>query len=330
MNRIDARSAPEVTGEILDAEAMSSRLAGFFDRGSELRVVAARVLGRASAGRVVVEYQTSGPRGRGPVLIAKVHADRERARRLHALLVELHTLDQAGHECMVPRPVAYVPELGMSVYLAAAGRPLDELPVAEQDKGVVAAARWLSAFHGLKLHLDRSLDLTVEIRNLADWTQLVAQRHPAAAGAAGRLFEQLFSLAGRIEISTTGPIHKDFQYRHVLVDQGQAVVIDLDETRAGDPAFDAAHYCANLRLLAIRGVIGPEVLLRLESAFLQGFASRTGYQPDLRHDFFYAYTCVKIAKQLIGGRGPAPAPVGTELSRQLELILSEGLRCLPA
>ena len=43
------------------------------------------------------------------------------------------------------------------------------------------------------------------------------------------------------------PIHKDFHTGHLLV--GDSVwVIDLDEARQGDRAFDLAHFCAYLEL----------------------------------------------------------------------------------
>jgi hypothetical protein len=103
------------------------------------------------------------------------------------------------------------------------------------------------------------------------------------------------------------------------------VVIDLDEMRAGDPAFDIAHFGANLRLLALREQMPGAELALLESAFLAGYNSLLPYEPDLRHEFFHVYSCIKIAKQLVGGRGPAPVPTAAERSSQVDLILAEGL-----
>jgi hypothetical protein len=328
-SRLRRSSTPGVSTEMLDTTAMSRRLARFLDGGPHLRLVEAKVLGRATGPRVVVAYHTIGPEGSGPVLIGKVYADRERARRLHALLAELHA-QLAGHECGVPRPIALIPELGMSVYVAARGRTLDQLEGAERREGVVAAAHWLAAMHGSGIGLDRRFDLAVEMRNLTEWAQQVAYQHPSLATETALLLRRLESCAQRIQVSNTVPIHKDFQYRHVLADNGRVTVIDLDEARVGDPAFDVAHFGANLRLLAIREGMAHQERAGLESAFLEGYVSRTGYRPDLRHDFFRAYACLKIAKQLVRGRGPEPVPTGLEMSRQLDLILGEGLRCLRA
>jgi aminoglycoside phosphotransferase (APT) family kinase protein len=106
------------------------------------------------------------------------------------------------------------------------------------------------------------------------------------------------------------------------------VVIDLDEARLGDPAFDVAHFSANLRLLALRRRTARGGGEQLERAFVDAYAARTGYAQDARHRWFAAYTCLKIARQLVCGRGPVPVPVGAELDRQVRLILDEGLRWL--
>jgi aminoglycoside phosphotransferase (APT) family kinase protein len=318
------RSGLDALTEALDPEVMTSRLAPLLGQGPGFRLKAARIVGRPSDERAVVEYETVG--GDGKPFFGKVYADRQRARRLHGLLQELHALDVDGHQSGAPRPLAHLPELGMSVFTAVGGRSLDRLQGHERRVGMAAAGRWLATLHGSRLNLDRRLDLAAEIRNVAQWAELVADRQPTAAPPLARLLERLGSLADQVHLSTSHPIHKDFQYQHVLIDGGRVVVIDLDELRAGDPAFDVAHFGANLRLLAIREGMSGKDLARLESAFLDAYRSRLGYERDLRHDLFHAYTCVKIAKQLVRGQGPAPPPAGVELSRQVELIIDLGLR----
>lgn len=320
-------SGPTVLDEVLDAGAMSKHLAPFLDGATDLRVVAAEVVGRSGDERVVVAYRTARGAGEGPALIAKLYVDPERAPRMHALLERLHELDAAGEYCGVPRPVAYLPELGMSVYVAAGGRTLDQLNGAERRDGVVAAARWLSTLHRSGIPMDRHLDLAVEATNVRYWAELVARLHPPVAALTRDVLCHLELLADRIAEPASVPVHKDFQYQHVLFEKGRVVVIDLDEMRAGDAAFDVAHFAANLRLLALREEMSGDDAAGLESAFVGAYASQTGYEPDLRHEYFHAYTCVKIAKQLVRSRGPAPAPVGAELARQVMLILEAAVRC---
>ncbi len=307
--------------EALDPDRMTRWLAGFLEAaGPGLRVLAARVVAVAPERRAVVAYDTGGGAGPGPALIGKVYAEPGRAGRLFGLLGRLEELGIAA-----PRPVAHLPELGMVVMTAAPDRTLDRLGGAERTAGAEAAAAWLAALHGSGLELERTFDLATERRNLVIWGQEVAARQPSTAIAVGRLLERLDSAAGDLRLETATPLHKDFHHQHTRFGEAGVVVIDLDEARAGDPAFDVAHFAANLRLLGLReGTAGGG----LEAAFLAAYAARTGYAPDRRHRWCHAYTCLKIARQLVRGRGPAPAPAaGAERERQLGLILEEGLRC---
>jgi hypothetical protein len=101
-------------------------------------------------------------------------------------------------------------------------------------------------------------------------------------------------------------------------------VIDFDEIRWGDRNCDIGHFCAHLRLLSTR-VRDQGELSGLEEVFRSSYARWSGWSPDERFDFFFAYTCLKIAKQLVTTRGIRPRPEGAELKRQLEIVLNDGL-----
>ncbi|HVS43785.1 MAG TPA: phosphotransferase [Candidatus Dormibacteraeota bacterium] len=315
---------PEVPPGALDPELVTRRLAPFLGGGAQHRVVAAEVVALASGRRAVIAYRTAGDAdGARPSLIGKTYVDPVRAPRLHRLLEDLSALDIAA-----PRPVAHLPELRMAVFGASSGRPIDRLNGAERVVGVVMAAHWLSTLHAAPLRLDRRLDPAAETRRLDAWARIVADRDRAAAAPAALLGARLTALSSLIRPSARSPIHKDFHYQHALVEPGRMVVIDLDEVRAGDRAVDVAHFAANLRLLAMRQGITSGEPANLESVFVEAYAARTGYERDARHRWFGAYTCLKIARQLVCGRGPAPVPAGAELERQVGLILEEGLRWL--
>jgi aminoglycoside phosphotransferase (APT) family kinase protein len=100
------------------------------------------------------------------------------------------------------------------------------------------------------------------------------------------------------------PIHKDFQYEHVIVGPSVAVV-DLDEARMGDPAFDVAHFLTYLELLAFRSSVPSSDRDEWAEAFLTGYGA--ALEPE-RLRWYRAYTTVKIAKQLATGSGPHPRP----------------------
>ncbi len=103
-------------------------------------------------------------------------------------------------------------------------------------------------------------------------------------------------------------------------------MIDFDELRLGDPNFDLAHFCANLHLLAYRQSGSPHHLCALEQRFLTAYARPTGWNwtnHGSRFNYFYVYTCLKLARQLCLGFGPSPVPTGEERQRQVQMILRQ-------
>jgi hypothetical protein len=96
----------------------------------------------------------------------------------------------------------------------------------------------------------------------------------------------------------------------------------------GDPTFDLAHFSAYLDLLAERqGGVAADARA-LPGVFLDAYARQTGWTRDERFSFFYAYTCIKIARQLCITQGPRPRPAGRERQRQVRLTLDRGLATL--
>jgi aminoglycoside phosphotransferase (APT) family kinase protein len=216
----------------------------------------------------------------------------------------------------------------MLVYQPVRGRPLghglfDDRAASDMD--LVAA--WLAALHQSALPLDRSFDVANEIENLRLWAVVVGERHPGHARAAERLSKRLTELGSELGAETGRPIHKDFHHEHVFVTD-RAHVIDLDEARLGDPTFDVAHFCAYLRLLGCRVPAMAVMLERRRDEFIAAYRCRSGHDLGPRYDVFYAYTCLKIAKQLCMHSAVARRPYAEEEYRQTAAMLHEGLGAL--
>jgi aminoglycoside phosphotransferase (APT) family kinase protein len=175
--------------------------------------------------------------------------------------------------------------------------------------------------------LEKQFQISNEVDNIQEWVELISRKFPEEADAAQEIARYLLDRLDKLPFETGVPIHKDFHYEHILVDGGLKV-IDFDEVRLGDPNLDLAHFCANFYLLAYRKNSHPAQFARLQHRFLETYALHSGWSLDERFVFFYAYSCLKLAKQLCKKRGPRPFPEGEEQRAQVWLMLEQGLTTL--
>lgn len=269
-------------------------------------------------------------------VFGKIYADPSQLNRVAQMMQTLWTETFAGDpHCGIPQPLGVIPELAMLLYLPAEGEFLDEvMSSARADYAMALTGRWLATLHGSSIQTAKLFNLTSEVANLATWAALVGKSYPELAPLAQQAYHYLAEQAHRLPLLTQTPVHKDFHYRHVLVERG-VKAIDFDEMRLGDPNFDLAHFCANLHLLAYRRHGTPHGLRALEQCFLEVYARQTGWSLRATADgnrakfvYFYLYTCLKIARQLCINVGPAPVPTGEERRRQLQMILSQGIAAI--
>lgn len=269
-------------------------------------------------------------------VFGKIYADPSQLNRVTQVMQCLWTEIFVGdRHCGAPQPLGVIPELAMLLYLPAEGQFLDEvLGGVRATYAMELTARWLATLHRYPLQTVKHFNLTSEVANLATWATLVGKSYPALAALAQQAQHYLEAQAHRLPLLARTPIHKDFHYRHVLVERG-VKVIDFDELRLGDPNFDLAHFCANLHLLAYRRHGTPHGLRPLEQRFLDAYARQTGWSLHAAAGanraafvYFYVYTCLKIARQLCLGVGPGPVPTGAARQRQAQMILTQGVAAL--
>jgi hypothetical protein len=285
----------------------------------------ARLLDYKRGNRGLVRYNlrtASGP----AVVVGKLYPALDRMLCVEAVMGFLWAEVFEGSPVFgVPRPLGCVRDLSMLVYVPAEGLHLDELlSSARAGECFAQAGRWLATLHMSRVPLWRRFDFEAELVHLQSSAVLVGHCEPRLAAVADRLSQALRQRANNLRFVADVPIHKDFQYQHVVVGEG-FYVIDFDEMRLGDPSYDLAHFCANLDLLALR-TADPARIVPLQARFLTAYTEATGWAADGCFDWFHGYTCLKIAKQLCTTRGPRPRPSGEEQRRQMTAILARGLQ----
>jgi aminoglycoside phosphotransferase (APT) family kinase protein len=312
--------------------ALRPALAPVATHPERLAVVAAHRLSSAPGRRSVVRYLVTGLDGPEPVaLVGKAYAQQEHARQTHHQLQALSDGPFRTGRMAVPRPVALLPELSLVLYRPGRGEPLDRITdPARALRGMREAARWLAALHDSDVRMRRRLDLGRETASTRQWADAVAGRHPDLREPAGRLAADWATGLQATSAGVEVPLHKDFHSGHVLLG-AQVCVIDLDEARHGDRAFDVAHFTT---YLAAAG----DSEGTLAAAFVQEYAARTGRDGLARVDpgngpdggavpAWTAYTWLKIAKQLTVGSGPWPSDHPVRERGPADAV-ERGLACL--
>ena len=206
------------------------------------------------------------------------------------------------------------------LFRACIGIPLNELLNNEGWlDGVRDAARWLAKLHTSAVQLPRTFVVEREVVSTQEWAAVIGRHRPQLLEPAQRLASQWATFGPHDPSGAPVPIHKDFHAGHLLM--GDSVwVIDLDEARQGDPAFDLAHFCAYLELAGDEGGTGQE-------AFLGEYAASTGWTDDGSLARYGAYTWLKVAKQLALHSGPFRTWLG-DSGWEVGDAVARGVACL--
>lgn len=331
---------PRWSPELTDPRAMTALLreqlrAGGLGKG---RIVSAETLRLSPGRRVVVRYRVTGGSDRPLEVIAKAYAEPARAVVAHENLVLFDRVREPALRCGTQTPIGVHPSLGIVLCRSAPGLPLVPLPVgprraplldrspaqageslAVADVEVPAAhlGRWLRTLHTTGTGAGRRLDLVHEAANCAAWAERVGSADPTLLAPALELAALLQAHARTLPVVLSSLIHKDLHLAHVIVDEdGSVTVIDLDEARMGDPAFDVAHLCT----YAEEAQCAPAELAL--QAFLDAYGDVDGPAAERRLAFFRAYALLKLTRQALAGRA------GDDVVRASRRRLAEGVAWL--
>jgi len=323
-----SRSAPDGATNLLDPREMTTvlrlALGAAATSPRNLVVEAAESLPSAPGKRAVVRYRVRGLFDEGPVLlVGKCFRDSRRARLLDEHLRLLHGGPLGEGALRVPEPLGLLPDQRLVLYRHCAGTPLNRIrdPLQVAD-GVRQAAQWLARLHGSAVRFPRRLSVPAEVDSVRAWAAVVGQRQPALAQSAHRLASAWAEVASTLPEVAAVPIHKDFHPGHVLLGE-PTWVIDLDEARQGDPAFDVAHFCAHLELTYEK----PHSE-QLAEVFIREYRAGSDWGDSGSLGPFLAYTWLKIARQWAVGSGPGRDASPAERAAGATLALGRGWQCL--
>src|SRR6266699_3346851 len=88
--------------------------------------------------------------------------------------------------------------------------------------------------------------------------------------------DQLIGAQKSLHLHTKKPIHGDYHPRNIIVSPGLTTVIDFEETRMGDPAFDVGYFTAQTKMTHGLG----DTTLQAVEAFVQEYRENMPYIED--------------------------------------------------
>jgi aminoglycoside phosphotransferase (APT) family kinase protein len=169
----------------------------------------------------------------------------------------------------VPRPILYMPELSFLLMDKADGELLREVfrRKADPTPYVKGAARWLAKLHSSKIRLESVKSRKDEVEASLRFTRAASWLFPRLKSEIESISDQLIRLQEAHPPRPRRPIHGDYHARNIIASPELTTVIDLEEARMGDPAFDLGYFAAQTKMTHGTGQIVTQAI----ESFLQEY-----------------------------------------------------------
>jgi aminoglycoside phosphotransferase (APT) family kinase protein len=191
---------------------------------------------------------------------------RESDKRFEHVFSTLHLLRSYGFneesDLRVPKPILYLPSLSFILTEEAEGNLLGTLFARETDNlkaYVEGAAEWLAKLHDSKITNDRLCSFEHEIDTTIKFKKALLNLFPIFSKRIEIVSEQIIKMQRnksnrtRINNNQYGNyvcfIHGDYHPKNIFAtSNGRTTVIDFEESRMGDPAFDIGYFIAQMKM----------------------------------------------------------------------------------
>jgi len=265
----------------LDADVMSEKLRPLMGSGSHNESVTWRVIGvelvKHKPGRRCALAYTMDGSGQRRRLFAKTYRN-DRGAGIYEKLTRFSLPGAGANGVLVPKPVAYLPEIHMLVTEFVDGRPLsDPLYDGTSDAPARRIATTIAALHGCGVRCERKWNPREELKSTERWVADV----PGATVRAARLLDRCRSEFEGLPHHLEFPVHRDFYPEQLMDSDGATVLLDLDDACSGDPAVDLGNFVAHLKLRHLQFPDRTPGCERARRVFLEEYGRRNpaGIEP---------------------------------------------------
>jgi len=191
---------------------------------------------------------------------------RESDKRFEHVFSLLHLLRSSGFnegsDLRVPRPILYLPSLSLLLMEEAEGRLLGTL-LAERDANlqvhIEGAANWLAKLHDSKVTTTRIRSFDDEVAMTMKFKKSLLNLFPTFSKRIETISEKIINTQMREKDTRKRKnnlcdnyvclIHGDYHPKNIFAAaDSTTTVIDFEESRMGDPAFDLGYFIAQMKM----------------------------------------------------------------------------------
>lgn len=141
------------------------------------------------------------------------------------------------------------------------GETLHDLPDDRWTQGCAAAGTALAALHASGAQFDRTWTATHEL----------AQLRRATVGPEATLVAHAGAVCERLDDGAVVSAHRDFHPKQVVIADGQAALIDLDDAAQAPVGLDVGNFLAHLAQEAVIGHRATAVVAAAREGFLDAY-----------------------------------------------------------
>jgi aminoglycoside phosphotransferase (APT) family kinase protein len=224
----------------------------------------------------------------------------------------------------IPEPLAHVASISLRLEERVPGASAqDVLLSGDLDARLTAARRcgaWLGHFHTTApRRLGKRIDLEAEARRWEEWAAQMAGAGEPFARKAPRLLQWLCASLPSAATVVECAAHGSYIPDHLILSDGRAAAIDLDQYGVGDPAREVAWFLISLRRMAMKHVGDFHAMDGAAPAFLDAYGAVAGPVDRARTRFYAAVECLHRGRRDLLARTPPQ-------SDWAETMLDEALR----
>jgi Ser/Thr protein kinase RdoA (MazF antagonist) len=183
---------------------------------------------------------------------------------------------EARRRLRLAPPVGYLPDPNLSLQERLHGVRLSDLAGTGDIIGPIRQlARGIATLHDMALPLPPRRASLQCVQAAHRWSAVIAELRPSERERILALRDRLTrELESRAVI--TGPLHGDLHPSNLLVCDGRAALIDLDNMSLGDRLLDVGRFLSALRTSSLRVDGTLDGLLEARETFLEQYLRQTG------------------------------------------------------